>query len=93
MKTQKQRAEDRSDQLEEDFEDMDDIIAKHYEDEHDDPVDTADSVLYDITNNIEHRHLRSFSLKEIEGNVNAYMEIMKEAKEEKKKKKAWHRPN
>ena len=71
MATQKQRAAKRSFQLELDFEDMDDIIAKHYEDEYDDPVDIADSVLYDIKNNIEHRHLRSFSLKEIEGNVNA----------------------
>jgi len=80
MATKKQRATERSFQLELDFEDMDDIIAKHYEDEHDDPTDISDSVLYDIQENVEHRHLRSFSLKEVEGNVIAYMEVMKEAK-------------
>jgi len=87
MTTQKQRAAKRSFQLELDFEDMDDIIAEYYDSERDDPTgiaddptDIVDDVLHEINTNVEHRHLRSFSLKEIEGNIVAYMETMKEAK-------------
>ena len=80
MATQKQRAAKRSFQLDLDFEDMNDIIEEYYDSEHDDPTDIADSVLHDISEDVEHRHLRSFSLKEIEGNIVAYMETMKEAK-------------
>ena len=94
MTTQKHRAAKRSFQLELDFEDMDDIIAEYYDSERDDPTgiaddptDIVDDVLHEINTNVEYRHLRSFTLAEIEANVIAYEEVMKEAKA------VWHRPN
>ena len=86
MLNQKQRAEQRIIDNENDYEDMDDIIAKHF-DPDDSLVDNADDVLHEINTNVEYRHLRSFSLKEIEANVIAYAEVTKEAKA------VWHRPN
>ena len=83
MKNQEDRAEDRIIDNDNDYRDMDSIIEKYYESEHDDPTDIADLVLNEISEDVEHRHLRSFSLKEIEGNVVAYMETMEEMKKKK----------
>ena len=79
MLNQTQRAEQRIIDNENDYEDMDDIIAKHF-DPDDSSVDITDWVLHEIKTNVEHRHLRSFTFAEIEANVIAYAEVMKESK-------------
>ena len=79
MLNQKERAEQRIIDNENDYEDMDDIIAKHF-DSDDSSVDITDWVLHEIKTNVEHRHLRSFTFAEVEANVISYAEVMKESK-------------